>query len=338
MILKIDRSDSIESSPASGRPSPPLRVPRPARAALLHHLAGPALFAAAGLLLALFAPTTARAQTAPTITGIEFVSTPPQSQCGGRAYVEGDVIRVGVNFSEAVTVDMTDGTPKLALRMCGYDRDATLDTSSSGTSRLEFTRTVANDDWSCDGQSPSFRSGALTVEGGTIRSSATQADADLAHAPVPRLSGQHLAANRVHTGIRISSTPANGHTFAIGETVEIALTVGSSAGVGVGSGQRLGLLLGDGSDVQANRREAMLERGDSSTEVPYRYTIEEGDEDTDGVSIGRDAIRFNGGSFQYGTPNARMAQCNEPLGPFASRKVDGGSARPCRRRRWTATP
>ena len=323
MILKIDRSDSIESSPASGRPSPPLRVPRPARAALLHHLAGPALFAAAGLLLALFAPTTARAQTAPTITGIEFVSTPPQSQCGGRAYVEGDVIRVGVNFSEAVTVDMTDGTPKLALRMCGYDRDATLDTSSSGTSRLEFTRTVANDDWSCDGQSPSFRSGALTVEGGTIRSSATQADADLAHAPVPRLSGQHLAANRVHTGIRISSTPANGHTFAIGETVEIALTVGSSAGVGVGSGQRLGLLLGDGSDVQANRREAMLERGSSSTEVPYRYTIEEGDEDTDGVSIGRDAIRFNGGSFQYGPSRARMAQCNEPLGPFGSRKVDG---------------
>ena len=190
MILKLDKFDLIESSPASGRPSPPLRVPRPARAALLHHLAGPALFAAAVLVFALFAPTTARAQTAPTITGIEFVSTPPQSQCGGRAYVEGDIIRVGVNFSEAVTVDTTSGTPKLALRMCGYDRDATLDTTSSGTSRLEFTRTVANDDWACDGQSPSFRSGALTVEGGTIRSSATQTDADLANAPVPRLIGR----------------------------------------------------------------------------------------------------------------------------------------------------
>ena len=57
--------------------------------------------------------------------------------------------------------------------------------------------------------------------------------------------------------------------------------------------------------------------------MPYRYTIEEGDEDTDGVSIGRDAIRFNGGSFQYGPSRARMAQCNEPLGPFGSRKVDG---------------
>ena len=337
MILKLDKFDLIESSPASGRPSPPLRVPRPARAALLHHLASPALFAAAVLVFALFAPTTARAQTAPTITGIEFVSTPPQSQCGGRAYVEGDIIRVGVSFSEAVTVDTTSGTPKLALRMCGYDRDATLDTTSSGTSRLEFTRTVANDDWACDGQSPSFRSGALTLEGGTIRSSATQTDADLANAPVPNIIGEHLVANRVHTGIRISSTPANGHTFGIGETVEIALKVGS-AGVAGGSGQRLGLRLGDGSDVPANRREAMLERGTSSTEVPYRYTVEEGDEDTDGVSIGRDAIRFNGGSFQYGTPNARMAQCNEPLGPFASRKVDGGSARPCRRRRWTATP
>ena len=323
MILKTDQSDLIESSPASGRPSPPLRVPRPARAALLHHLAGPALFAAAGLLLALSAPTTARANTAPTITGIEFVSTPPQSQCGDRAYVEGDVIRVGVNFSEAVTVDTTSGTPKLALRMCGYDRDATLDTTSSGTSRLEFTRTVANDDWSCDGQSPSFRADRLSLEGGAIRSRATQADADLAYVAVPRLTGKHLAANRVHTGIRISSTPANGHTFGIGETVEIALGI-DQAGVVSRNATRFGLLLGDGSDVPANRREAGPVAGYSGLpEAFYRYTVVEGDEDTDGVSIGRDAIRFNDGSFQYGTSRARLAQCNEPAGPFASHKVDG---------------
>ena len=117
--------------------------------------------------------------------------------------------------------------------------------------------------------------------------------------------------------------PANGHTFGIGETVRISLGVDRATVVNRSS-LRFGLLLGDGSDAAANRREARGVPGFSGArEAHYHYTVEKGDEDTDGVSIGRDAIRFNSGRFQYGSERATLAQCNEPVGPFASHKVDG---------------
>ena len=264
---------------------------------------------------------TATRDLAPTVLGLEVLST--GSECGNRAYVEGDVFEVGVNFSKAVTVDTSSGTPTLELRMCAYNRDATY-ARGSGTAQLVYSRRVGDEDWSCHGQSPAFRSDALTLEGGAIRSSATQTDADLTTLAVPRLEGEHLVANRVHTGIRISSTPANGHTFGIGETVQISLGVDGATAVVGSPPMRFGLLLGDGSEVAANRREARGVSGSSGArEAHYRYTVEEGDEDTDGVSIGRDAIRFNVGRFQFSSDRAVLAQCNEPVGPFVSHKVDG---------------
>ena len=257
---------------------------------------------------------------APAVLGLEVLST--GTACSNRAYVKDDVIEVGVNFSKAVTVDASSGTPTLELRMCGYNRDATY-VRGSGTDQLVFSRTVANDDRSCDGQGFSIRSGDLALNDGTIKSTDTQMDADLTYAAVSGPEGNHLVANRVHTGIRMNRAPANGHTFGIGETVEIALGIDRAVVVNRNA-NRFGLLLGDGSDVTANRREAGPVTGFSGErEAFYRYTVEEGDEDTDGVSIGRDAIRFGTGAFQYGGSRARLAQCNEPVGPFASHKVDG---------------
>ena len=256
----------------------------------------------------------------PAVLGLDVLST--GSACGNRAYVKDDVIEIGVNFSKAVTVDTSSGTPTLELRMCGYNRDATY-ARGSGTAQLVFSRTVANDDRSCDGQGFSIRSGDLALNDGTIKSTDTQMDADLTYAAVSGPEGNHLVANRVHTGIRMNRAPANGHTYGIGETVEIALGVDRAVVVNR-LANRFGLLLGDGSDVPANRREAGPVTGFSGDrEAHYRYTVEEGDEDTDGVSIGRDAIRFGTGAFQYDGSRARLAQCNEPVGPFASHKVDG---------------
>ena len=230
---------------------------------------------------------------APVVLGLEVLST--GSACGNRAYVKDDVIEVGVNFSKAVTVDTSSGMPTLELRMCGYNRDATY-ARSSGTTQLVFSRTVGNDDYACHGRGFSLRPSALALNGGTIKSD-TQTDADLTYAAVTGPVGNHLVANRVHTGIRISRTPANGHTFGIGETVRISLGVARATVVNRSS-TRFGLLLGDGSEVAANRREARAVTSYSgASEAHYRYTVAEGDEDTDGVSIGRDAIRFNVGGF-----------------------------------------
>ena len=97
--------------------------------------------------------------TAPTISGVS-------SSTADGSYKAGDSITINVEFSEAVTVNTTNGTPTLELETGSTDRTATY-ASGSGTNTLAFTYTVQSGETSSD---LDFKStSALSLNSGTIK-------------------------------------------------------------------------------------------------------------------------------------------------------------------------
>ncbi|MDE0445640.1 MAG: hypothetical protein OXH96_03130, partial [Spirochaetaceae bacterium] len=98
-------------------------------------------------------------------------------------YAAGDAVRVAVTFDAAVAVGTEDGTPRLKLDLGGDDgageRWAAYE-DGTGTATLTFAWTAAAPDEAPAGVA--VLADTLELDGGAIRSVATQADAALGHA------------------------------------------------------------------------------------------------------------------------------------------------------------
>ena len=91
-----------------------------------------------------------------------------------------------LTFSEEVNVDTTDGTPSIGIQLGGtLDHNASY-ASGSGTTKLVFSYTLADDDGR---HSSMFVPGdSLTLNGGTITSASSGGDAALGHTGAARAS------------------------------------------------------------------------------------------------------------------------------------------------------
>jgi hypothetical protein len=140
--------------------------------------------------------------TAPT--GSLNPIAPVSSTAVNGIYGIGAVINLVVQFSEAVFVNTTSGTPRLQLETGAIDRYA-IYTGGSGTNTLSFSYTVQAGDSSADLDQVS--SSALELNGGTIKDAAgNNANFSLA---TPGGVGS-LAAN---AAIVIATAPPNSHLF-----------------------------------------------------------------------------------------------------------------------------
>ena len=114
----------------------------------------------------------------PTVVG-----TPTLSGAGtDGSWTQGETVGVSVTFSEAVDVDTSDGTPTIGIQLGGPGGTAKSASyeSGSGTTELTFGYTLVE----ADGTHTTMGVAAdslTTQAGGTIRSTATDVDADLAH-------------------------------------------------------------------------------------------------------------------------------------------------------------
>ena len=98
-------------------------------------------------------------------------------------YGENDTLGVTVQFDKIVSVNTTDGTPYIGIRVGTETREAAF-TDGSGSNLLTFEYTVAPGDTDTDGIS--IKANALTRNDGTIKSAAL--DADLTHDAVPTIA------------------------------------------------------------------------------------------------------------------------------------------------------
>ena len=143
--------------------------------------------------------------TPPAVNDVRFASVP----ANGDAYERDEEIRVRVDFNQNVAVT---GTPRLALTIGAYARQAVFSTASD--SSVSFSYTVQATDIDADGAS--IATGALTLNDGTIRDAdGNDADLDL---------GPHAIVNDARHKVAGTLPPAKSRDVAVGDELTLDLS------------------------------------------------------------------------------------------------------------------
>ena len=237
----------------------------------------------------------------PTIDSVTIASAPAD-----RAYRAGEEVVMKIVFDDIVHVT---GQPTLALSIGAATRQATFDTGS-GTTELAFSYAVQAGDYDEDGISIAAGPGSLT--GGTIQDGAgndvSRAFNALAHAPQHRVDARPPTIDSV----TIASTPA-GRAYRAGEEVVMAIVFNNIVHV---TGQpTLALSIG------AATRQATFDTGSGTTELAFRYAVQVGDYDEDGISIAAGPGSLTGGTIQDGAGN-NVVRAFNALATDPRQKVD----------------
>ncbi len=237
--------------------------------------------------------------------GVRIASKPDNSTLA--KYALGEVVRVEIRFSEVVHVS---GQPSLALSIGPNIRQARYE-SGSGSENLTFAYTVQAGDEDNDGIS--IGPGPISLAGGAIRDgSGNPATRDFA---ALRLNERHQVdgvAPSIGSAPAVSSAPERDDTYRIGEAIELRVTFDDE--VQATGNPTIALRVGAAS------REAALADGSGTATLVFRYTVQDGDLDEDGISVAADALR--GGAITDAVGNAAM-RAMPPLEAQPGHKVDG---------------
>ncbi len=239
----------------------------------------------ANLGLSIYAVTNAAAhkvlavQGLPHVTGTAIASDPGTDSI----YAAGDTIEVAVVFNENVNVT---GTPQVALEIGAATRQANYVLGTGGDSLTFRYVTVAAD---TDTTGISYSADALTLNGGTIRRVATTLDAVvslLTHVITNAAAHKVLPTSNKVTGLSVNSAGTDS-TFVRGDTMKVTLAFRETTVV-TGT-PRIRMWLG------AVSRWATYHSGSGTSELEFRYVVEAGIDDGNGVGILADAVDLNGG-------------------------------------------
>lgn len=236
----------------------------------------------------------------PKVTEVEIVSTPQ----AGATYATGEAIEVEVTFDEQVHVT---GEPVLTLSIGAHSRDAAFATGS-GTTRLEFRYVVQEGDLDEDGISIAPNA----LRGGVIEDSVGNA-AVRTFRGLPADSGHGVRGiGSLQATLAIVSTPRSGDTYGLEEDIEVTVTF---AGVVHVTGDPILEL-----SIGGNTRMAMFTTGSGTRALRFRYTVQAGDLDEDGISIASGALRE--GEITSGSGGV-VAVYFQALGAQPRHKVNG---------------
>ena len=242
---------------------------------------------------------------APTVSRIAITSTAPNN-----TYRIGNKIQVTVTFSETVTVDTTNGTPTLTLRVGSEGKAASYE-SGAGTTGVVFAYTVAAGDEDTNGIS--LASNQLSFNGGTITDSIGN-PATLSHSAFKSKATHKVdGVGPTVSGIAITSTPSSHSTYKLGEKIQVQVTF--SENVVVSGTPQLTLTIGT-----ANKTATYIS-GTGTANLIFQYTVAAGDTDTDGISVAANRLSRNGGTLTDAVGNPATLT-HAALSPQADHKVD----------------
>ncbi len=202
-------------------------------------------------------------------------------------YISGQNLDFTVTFAENVTVNTTGGTPQLAITVGSTTRQATY-LSGTGTSALLFRYTVQAGDNDSDG----IAIGTLSANGGTLRDAASN-DATLTLNSVGATTSVLVDAAAPST--TSVSVPANA-TYIAGQNLDFTVNFDENITVNTtGGSPQLAITVG------ATTRQAQYVSGSGTSALLFRYTLQAGDNDTDGIAIG--SLSANGGTLRDAASN-----------------------------------
>ena len=254
--------------------------------------------------------------SAPTISSVAVTSSPDNST----GYVTDEKIEFTVTFSEAVEV--STGRPQFEFATALGTRLATYE-SGSGTTALVFAYTVQAADWDDNGIWIGRGSDALKLESGEyIRSVANMVDAQLAHSSLGTQSGHKVRGGTpTISNVAVTSSPDTGDTYAADEKIQFTVTFSEAVEVSTGRPHfEFSTSLGT--------RRAAYESGSGTTALVFAYTVQGGDQDDNGIWIGRgsDTLKLESGEYIRSAANMVDAQlAHSSLGTQSGHKVDAGA-------------
>jgi hypothetical protein len=222
-------------------------------------------------------------------------------------YKAGDVVSATVTFTDVVNVT---GTPQLTLNVGGSNKVANY-ASGTGTAALVFSYTIQAGDTDTNGIS--IGANALALNSGTIKD-VTTADATITHSSVADNASHKVdtTAPTIST-VALSSSAGADNTYKAGDVVSATVTF--SEAVTVTGTPQLTLNVG-GSNKTAN-----YASGSGTTALVFSYAVQAGDTDTNGISIGANAVALNSGTIVDAAGN-NATITHSSVADNASHKVD----------------
>lgn len=215
-------------------------------------------------------------------------------------YVAGQTLDFTVNFSENVTVDATGGIPRIAVTLDTGGTAFAQYLSGSGGSALVFRLVVASGQLDANGIT---LGSSIQANGGSLRDAAGN-NIITGLNNVASTSGVLVDA-RVPT-VSSVSVPA-GVAYNAGDT--LTFVVNASEAVVVNGVPRLAL------DIGGHTAFANYVAGSGTSTLVFQYTVQAGDNDADGISIG--ALSANGATLRDGAGNDMNLTLNNVGGTSA---------------------
>ncbi|MDE2982702.1 MAG: SwmB domain-containing protein [Gemmatimonadota bacterium] len=131
--------------------------------------------------------------------------------------------------------------------------------------------------------------------------------------------GPETATNNTRAAVTgapaVTSSPASGDTYGLGEHIEVTVTF--SHPVTVTGTPQLELTVG------TNNRQAAFLRGGGTTALVFRYTVVAADADADGISVGANKLTLPAGAAIQDAGNGAATLTHTALGAQTGHKVDG---------------
>ncbi|MFV3370633.1 DUF4347 domain-containing protein [Pseudomonas sp. NY15435] len=215
-------------------------------------------------------------------------------------YVAGQYLDFTVNFSENVTVDATGGIPRIAVTLDTGGTAFAQYLSGSGGSALVFRLVVASGQLDANGIT---LGSSIQANGGALRDAAGN-NIITGLNNVASTSGVLVDA-RVPT-VSSVSVPV-GVAYNAGDT--LTFVVNASEAVVVNGVPRLAL------DIGGHTAFANYVAGSGTSTLVFQYTVQAGDNDADGISIG--ALSANGATLRDGAGNDMNLTLNNVGGTSA---------------------
>ena len=126
-----------------------------------------------------------------------------------------------------------------------------------------------------------------------------------------------LASQPEVTGVAVSSQPASGDTYALGETIRIRVTF--SEAVAITGSPRLNI---DMDPAHWGTKWAAYESGSGTTELVFAHTVVEPNYSTQGIAVLENTLELNGGAIKSTTTQASAVLSHTGLGHDPSHRVN----------------
>ena len=266
--------------------------------------------------------------TAPALTSVTVTSTPRKTTdtYGAREHIE-----FSMTFDAPVTVT---GAPTFAFDLGGASTATWY--AGSGTATLRFSHAVSGgSSGDEDTNGISWAANAIELNGGTIAGTDNAVAAVLTHVAQSNLAGHKVdgrttAVTPATVTVAVTSTPTSlADTYGFGET--IVITVTASEAVEVEGDPEFEFSLNNPGE-SSNPKLATYDRTRSSaTTIAFTYTVQAGDEDSDGIWIGSGSSTFVldvNDRIRTASQQIDIDRSHPEKGTLAGHKVDGSLGAP----------